>query len=719
MHHLSCRSARLWLQAPHELWRGDMRTLDGHLASCSACREMNARQAEMDRLLRHSLQRVISDSSIRARVGDQIAAQTGPADRPGQLQRGAKRRRWTLRALLLPGWMGVGVALAVTALAVFIPQYIPDAGGGVPGAGAASHLVRKEIGYPFTVDPNRRDHLLAGAWGQAFESWNAGASWQRLGALPSGLIIRALAVDVAHPARYLVAAKLSVFVSEDRGRHWRRTASNLLGAMNMFLLQDPTSPQTFYVGPSTLWKSTDGGLSWRRDGTGAVFAPYGIQALETAPRGRLFTAIWGGGVATSTDGGVTWKRHARGLPRNVMDVARSPGGVLWAATDKGTYRSSNGGRLWQYSSPRSPFFATSVLPGPGYVLVGGDATLYRSPDGGRHWDLAMNGLPLGPSINSLMADPYHPRRVYASLNSDGIFRSDDAGRHWIPINAGLPLSGRGDASRSLLFLRDGALWITNGAGADPEVLTVEQDVTAATLSPDGAAVAYLAVTPDSWAVRVVGSGGSSPVTLDNGSGPAPIALRWSTDSSLVAIDLRSSLVVHDLASEHWSWHLPAAQRFLGWAPGGRSLLFWDRSAHRIVARRWHSGLARPYGTATISTSPVLSPNGVRIALLARGSLATGLSYGAVRATPTRVTSCRLLGWSSDSAALFVRCGRQLQLRSPNGALRADLTLRGGTTVSAAPDGTILLARHGTIWSWRPGAGPKKMANHATPAAPTH
>ena len=719
MHDLNCRSARSWLQAPHELWRGDMRTLDSHLASCAACRELNARQVETDRLLRHSLQMVTSDGSIRAQVRAQLAAQTVPATRRGSVRRDTKRRRWSFRSLLIPGWIGTGIALAATALAVFVPQFVPDAGGGVPSVGAASHLVRISIGYPLTLDPTRRDHLLAGAWGQVFESWNAGSSWRRLGALPPGLVIRALAVDVAHPHRYLVAAKHSVFVSADAGRHWRRTAADLRGAMNMFLIQDPSSPRTFYLGPSTLWKSSDGGLSWSRDGTGTIFAPYGIQALETAPRGRLYTAIWGGGVATSTDGGVTWQRHVRGLPRNVMDVARSSGGVLWAATDGGTYRSVNGGRLWQRSSPRSPFFATSVLPGPGYVLVGGNATLYRSPDGGRHWVLAMNGLPLGPSINSLVADPHHPGRVYASLNSDGIFRSDDAGRHWVAMNAGLPLAGHGNSSRSLLFLRDGALWITDGTGADPEVLTVEQDVSMATLAPDGAAAAYLAVTPDSWAVRVVGAGGSTPLTLATGKGVGPAALRWSTDSSLVAIAGSSSLVVHDLASEHWSWKLPPTQRFLGWAPGGRSLLFWDRSTHRIVARRWNTGLARPYSTATIPSAPVLSPNGARLAFIRHGALTTQFLPGPIHVSPGRFAGCRLLTWASDGTALFLRCGHELEQRSANGILRAHLVLRTGTTVSAAPDGTILLARGGALWSWRPTSGLKKIVNHATPASPSH
>jgi photosystem II stability/assembly factor-like uncharacterized protein len=692
-----------------------MRTLDTHLASCSACAELDAQQMELDRLLRQSLRVVGDGGSIRANVKARIAAQATSPTRGAGVRRG-KRGRWTLRSILLPGWVGMSVALAVTFVTVFLPQFGPNTGGGVPSAGAASHLVRKNIGYPFALDPARRDHLLAGAGGQIYESWNAGQGWRRLAPLPAGLVIRALVIDAARPNRYLVATLRSVFVSEDAGHHWRRTASGLPGATNMFIIQDPHSPHTFYLGPSTLWKSTDAGLSWSRAGRGAIFAPYGIQALQPGPGKLLYTAIWGGGVATSSNGGVTWQRHARGLARHVMDVAVSSNGVLWAASDRGTYRSSNGGRLWQRFSPRTPFFATSVLPGPGYVLVGGDATLYRSRDGGRHWQLAMNGLPLGPSINSLVADPYHPHRVYASLNSDGIFRSDDAGRHWVPMNTGLPLSVGIGSSRALLFLRGGALWITDGKGADPELLTVEQDVTMATLAPDGAAVAYLAVTPDSWAVRVVGSGGSSPVTLATGKGAVPTMLRWSADSSLVAIDLRSGVSVNDLSSEHWRWTVPPTQRLLGWAPGGRSLLFWDRSTGRIVARSWNTGVQRPDGQAVIRTLPILSPNGARIALISRGSLASGYLPGPIRATPPVVAGCRLLSWSNDNRSLFLRCGRELVQRSPNGSLLARVKLHSGTTASAAPDGTILLFRRGKLWSWNASAGLKKIINGATPAA---
>jgi hypothetical protein len=218
---------------------------------------------------------------------------------------------------------------------------------------------------------------------------------------------------------------------------------------------------------------------------------------------------------------------------------------------------------------------------------------------------------------------------------------------------------------------------------------------------------------------VVGSGGSMPVTLAAGGGVTPSALRWSTDSSLVAVARPSSLIVHDLSSELWHWGITTAQRFLGWAPGGRSLLFWDRSTHRIVARQWKSGLERPYGATIIRTAPVLSPNGVRIAFISHGSLATGFLSGPVRAAPTHLAGCRLVTWSKDNATLFLRCGRVLEQRFPNGILRAHLTLRSGTAVSAAPDGTILLARRTALWSWRPHAGLKQIVSHATPASPTH
>src|SRR5947209_18761080 len=120
MHNLSCRSARHWLQAPHELWRGDMRILDHHLASCPTCRELNARQAEMDRRLRQSLQSVGNGGSMRANVRAQIASSAAGHASPRRRQRG----RWSLRSVFLPGWIGMSVALAVTVMTVFLPQYV-------------------------------------------------------------------------------------------------------------------------------------------------------------------------------------------------------------------------------------------------------------------------------------------------------------------------------------------------------------------------------------------------------------------------------------------------------------------------------------------------------------------------------------------------------------------------------------------------------------------
>jgi photosystem II stability/assembly factor-like uncharacterized protein len=75
------------------------------------------------------------------------------------------------------------------------------------------------------------------------------------------------------------------------------------------------------------------------------------------------------------------------------------------------------------------------------MLTSGVDALFRSTDGGSHWTLAMDGLPLAPYIYSVVTDPFHPQRVYASLNSDGVFRSDDGGRHWGAVDNGLQIKG--------------------------------------------------------------------------------------------------------------------------------------------------------------------------------------------------------------------------------------------------------------------------------------
>jgi photosystem II stability/assembly factor-like uncharacterized protein len=238
-------------------------------------------------------------------------------------------------------------------------------------------------------------------------------------------------------------------------------------------------PSTFYFGAvdGGIWKTTDGGDSWRSVWNEQGSASVGAIAVAPSDPNVIYAGTgeadprtdisFGDGVYRSTDAGRTWTNlglnDSRHIGRIVVDP-RDPDLVYVAAlghvydsnTERGVFRSSDGGRTWQKvlyvdahtgaidlaMSPRNPrvLFAGmwQVYRTPWSLVSGGPGSgLYRSTDGGTTWrKLEGNGLPAAPwgrvSV-SVGADGDH---VYALINAakGGLYRSDDGGDHWRLIN---------------------------------------------------------------------------------------------------------------------------------------------------------------------------------------------------------------------------------------------------------------------------------------------
>lgn len=681
MTRLTCAEAQIELQdTPSDA--ATRLALVAHLEACAVCSAFETGRGVLDARIAAAL-RQADGVSVHTTVRRRLEAANAP--RP--------RARGGIRWM---GWVAVPLALAAAVVAATLPRYTSRQSQ--PEISAQTYrVVRSNIAFPFAVDPARPDHLLTGAWGRVYESWNGGESWLPLARFPRPYIVRDLLIDRADPARYLVATKHSILISSDGGRRWRLVKDSLPGAMNMFLLQDPRNPSTFFVGPSILWKSVDSGETWQPAGPGFVFAPDGIQALTAAPDGSLYTGIWNGGVARSTDGGQTWQRRSGGLNLKVLDVTAGTG-ALWAATARGIYSSRDGGLQWRRTTPNDRFPTTSVLTVGGAVLVGGDGALYRSVDGGRRWKLAMDGLPPAPYVYSLTADPANPQRVYASLNSDGIFRSDDGGQTWIAANAGLPLQLAQGSARHVLFLRGGVLWVTTTTGADPGNLTVERDVKVAALSPDEAAAAYLAGRSDGWAVRMLQTGGSQPRTLITGSGDMPRRLLWSPDATHLAAIGRRTVYVAGPSGPVRLWSVAPSDRVLSWTADGRALWVWESSDGRVVERDWRAGQLLATSPGRFATLPSVARDGVHVAQLSSDGIVRVATRPALRWRSVAVGSgCRLRDWSGDSDRLLVRCPDTVKLVS---ALGQVTTVRVAGTVRWAPgshSALLVFQRHKLLW----------------------
>jgi photosystem II stability/assembly factor-like uncharacterized protein len=241
--------------------------------------------------------------------------------------------------------------------------------------------------------------------------------------------------------------------------------------------------RTFYFGGvgGGVWKSTDGGLSWRPLTDKVKDMSPSIGAIAVAPsdpnviyagtgeaciRGNI---IAGNGVYKSIDAGKTWSysglKDTLAIGRIIVhpknpDIAfvAALGHPFGPNPERGIFRTTDGGKTWTkvlfkdentggidiafdpananvifaglWQARRSPWGMDSGGPGSG---------LYRSTDGGSTWKhLTGHGLPEGTIGRIGIAVAYgNPSRVWALIEADkgGLFRSDDAGDTWTLANS--------------------------------------------------------------------------------------------------------------------------------------------------------------------------------------------------------------------------------------------------------------------------------------------
>jgi hypothetical protein len=129
------------------------------------------------------------------------------------------------------------------------------------------------------------------------------------------------------------------------------------------------------------------------------------------------------------------------------------GEAAWAASS--SLPGLGAGRIWSVAS--SPTAA-------GTVVAGTDRGVYRTADGGAHWSAtALNSM----RVWTVGFDARDPTRLFAGTDGKGVYLSTDSGTTWATVSMGLP----DQTVRALAFGLDGIAAGTNHGVA---------------LSPDGA-----------------------------------------------------------------------------------------------------------------------------------------------------------------------------------------------------------------------------------------
>jgi len=304
-------------------------------------------------------------------------------------------------------------------------------------------------------------------------------AWNNIGPGGGGWI-QSIACDPRDPKTLYVGCDVGGFyISTDQGRTWSIHNTGLNDYFVECIAVHPADSRIILLGmEGGIFKSTDQGRTWRWQREGfpepkrySFSAPIGALCFDPSRPDTLYAGIgrprWNkegrGHIYKSEDCGGTWRLiTAEGVldPQAVIsDIEVAPdGSYVMAATDKGLYRSEDGGATWQACNEglaHTRVLELAIAPSQAMTAYCTLATtarddeafnggVYRSEDGGKTWSWRSEGLdkqvagrdkpaPMNSSYKELAVDPRDADVVYVGGNSwvsAGIFESTDGGGHW-------------------------------------------------------------------------------------------------------------------------------------------------------------------------------------------------------------------------------------------------------------------------------------------------
>ena len=288
-----------------------------------------------------------------------------------------------------------------------------------------------------------------------YKSVDAGKTWTHIG-LADTQHIGKIAVDPKNPDvlfvaaighLYAASAERGVFRSKDGGKSWQKVLykDENVGAVEVVI--DPTNSSVVYAG---LWNT-------RRP-------PWYTYAPSNGP---------GGGIFKSTDGGTTWKQLTTGLPaatigKTGIAVAPSNPRRVYAVVD------------CLVPDPSAPAPTPPAGGGRGGAQgPPGQGGFFRSDDAGATWtkmsaDPALWGR--GWYFEHVAVDPKNADQVYVS--NVAVSRSSDGGKTWVALRGSpggddyhQPWVSPDDPNTMIVASDQGAIITRNARTQDPRQVT--------------------------------------------------------------------------------------------------------------------------------------------------------------------------------------------------------------------------------------------------------
>jgi photosystem II stability/assembly factor-like uncharacterized protein len=265
-----------------------------------------------------------------------------------------------------------------------------------------------------------------------------GLTWRNIGPFRGGRSATVTGVRGKPNLYYFGSTGGGVWKTLDGGQSWQNISDGFFGGSIGSVEVAPSDNNVIYVGGGEqtvrgnvssghgMWKTTDAGDSWEHIGFDSAMHipririhPNNPDIVFAAVLGDLFKDTGTRGVYKSTDGGKSWRRtlfvneragavdliidpnNSRILYASTWRVQRKPYELSSGGEGSALWKSKDGGETWQNISENK-------------------------------------GLPEGTwGISGITVSPVNSNRLWAIIENEdgGVFRSDDAGKTWTKMNS--------------------------------------------------------------------------------------------------------------------------------------------------------------------------------------------------------------------------------------------------------------------------------------------
>ena len=355
---------------------------------------------------------------------------------------------------LSPSYGADGIVLAATQTAGIFRSVNGGESWTLANEGLDKQTIQTDTHYfslVFSPAFSRDDTVFLASFEGVHKSVDGGKTWRHMNLFNQNMM-RGVAVSPGYASDKTVFAAAyggGVYRSRDGGGTWTAVDTGLTWMYPGAIAVSPdfTHDSTLFAGVySDVMKSTSGGDGWFALGA-APSEWFYCRTMAVSPAFATDRVLFAGSVSQgpyaiykSSDGGATFvplDSPFKSPRRLAISSQFYTDHTIFAATERGIFRSKNGGALWKamgyqgisfLSVALSPAFGTD-----GEVLVGSEEFgVYKSEDFGDTWNPCNDGIPNPMVIEDVAFSPAYQsdRTVFAATKSRGFYVSTDGGGHW-------------------------------------------------------------------------------------------------------------------------------------------------------------------------------------------------------------------------------------------------------------------------------------------------